>query len=60
MVKKRTEIEAGTGNVFSDLGYPDAKERTLEVKLSLEVNRILKDCKLTQAQAAELFGIAQC
>jgi predicted XRE-type DNA-binding protein len=59
MAKKRTEIEAGTGNVFADLGYPDAKERTLKVELALEVNRVIKQRKLTQARAAELLGIVQ-
>ena len=34
MAKKRNEIEAGTGNVFADLGYADAKERTLKVELA--------------------------
>ena len=59
MAKRRIEIEAGTGNVFADLGYADAKERTLKVELALEVNRILKQSKLTQAQVAELLGVVQ-
>jgi predicted XRE-type DNA-binding protein len=59
MAKKRIEIEAGTGNVFADLGYADAKERTLKVELALEVNRILAQRKLTQLQAAGLLGIVQ-
>jgi len=59
MAKKRVEIDAGTGNVFADLGYADAKERTLKVKLALEVNQILKERKLTQAQAGELLNIVQ-
>jgi len=59
MAKKRIEIEAGTGNVFADLGYVDAKERTLKVELAIEVNRLLKQRKLTQARAAELLGILQ-
>ena len=59
MAKRRNEIEVGTGNVFADLGYADAKERTLKVELALEVNRVLKQRKLTQAQAADLLGIVQ-
>jgi predicted XRE-type DNA-binding protein len=59
MAKKRTEIDVGTGNVFADLGYADAKERTLKVELALEVNRVLKQRKLTQVRAAELLGIVQ-
>lgn len=53
------DIKAGTGNVFVDLGYADAKERTLKVQLAFEVNKVLKERQLTQAQAAELLGIAQ-
>lgn len=59
MAKKRTDVEVGSGNVFTDLGYADAKERTLKVELALEVNRALKQRKITQAQAAELLGIVQ-
>ena len=59
MAKRRNEIEVGTGNVFADLGYADAKERTLKVELAMEVNRVLKQRKLTQAQSAELLGIVQ-
>ena len=59
MARKRNVIEARAGNVFADLGYVDAKERTLKVELALEVNRLLKQRKLTQAGAAELLGIVQ-
>ena len=59
MAKRRNEIEVGTGNVFADLGYADAKERTLKVELALEVNRVLKHRKLSQAQSAELLGVMQ-
>ena len=59
MARKRTEIDAGTGNVFADLGYADAKERTLKVQLALEVTTALKQRGLTQVQAAELLGIVQ-
>ena len=59
MAKRKFEIESATGNVFADLGYADAGERTLKVELALEVNRLLKERKLTQARAAELLGIAQ-
>jgi len=59
MARKRIEIDAGTGNVFADLGFADAKERTLKVQLALEVVTALKQHQLTQAQAADLLGIAQ-
>jgi predicted XRE-type DNA-binding protein len=59
MAKKRIEVEAGSGNVFADLGYPDAKERRLKVELAMEVNHILHKRDLTQAQAARALDILQ-
>ena len=53
------KIERGTGNVFADLGCAAAKERTLKFRLALEVNWVLNERKLTQAQASELLGIVQ-
>jgi len=35
MARKRIEVEAGSGNVFADLGYPDARERSLKVELAM-------------------------
>ena len=54
MAKKRVEVEAGSGDVFTDLGYADAKERRLKVCLALEVNQVLEKRGLPQAQAAKL------
>ena len=59
MAKKRIEIEAGTGSVFADLGYPDAKERRLKVELAVEVNRILAERGFAQDRAAKLLRIRQ-
>lgn len=59
MARKRIEVVAGSGNVFSDLGYADAKERTLKVELAMEVNRILAQRALGQERAAKLLGLRQ-
>lgn len=59
MARKRTDIEPGSGNVFADLGYADAKERTLKVELAIEVNRILAERALSQDRVAHLLGIRQ-
>jgi hypothetical protein len=40
MAKRKVRVELGSGNVFTDLGYADAKERTLKVELAVEVNRL--------------------
>jgi predicted XRE-type DNA-binding protein len=59
MARKKKTVEAGSGNVFEDLGFADAKERTLKVQLAMEVNRLLKGRGATQAKAAAALGILQ-
>ena len=59
MAKKRITIEAGSGNVFADLGFADAKELSLKVELAMEVNRLLRQRGLTQAGSAKALGILQ-
>jgi predicted XRE-type DNA-binding protein len=59
MARKRIDVEAGSGNVFADLGFPDAKERSLKVELAVEVNRILAGRGLAQEHAARVLGMRQ-
>jgi predicted XRE-type DNA-binding protein len=62
MAKSRSRkipIEVGSGNVFVDLGFPDAEERTTKVALAVEILRILAEHGLTQAAAAKLLGVNQ-
>ncbi|MHB1099344.1 MAG: helix-turn-helix domain-containing protein [Burkholderiales bacterium] len=59
MEKRNEMVEAGSGDVFRDLGYADASERKLRVQLAMRVNEIIKERRLTQAATAKLFGIPQ-
>ena len=52
-------IERGSGNVFADLGMPDAAERQTKTRLALALNRIIKDQALKQVDAARLLGVPQ-
>jgi predicted XRE-type DNA-binding protein len=52
-------ITPGTANVFADLGYVDAGERQTKTRLALEINNIVKDRRLRQADAGEILGIPQ-
>ncbi len=54
-----TSITRGTGNVFADLGLPDATERQTKTRLALALNRIIKDQALKQVDAARLLGVPQ-
>jgi predicted XRE-type DNA-binding protein len=52
-------VDAGSGDVLVDLGFPDADERRLRVQLAMRLNELVADRGLTQARAAKLFGIPQ-
>jgi predicted XRE-type DNA-binding protein len=53
------EFEKGSGNVFADLGLPDAEEMLLKAHLVHQISVILEERELTQAQAADVLGIDQ-
>ena len=56
------EIDAticGSGNVFADLGYPDAEERQTKLRLAHALNQIIARRRLTEAAAAKRLGINQ-
>jgi predicted XRE-type DNA-binding protein len=57
MTKKKTVYEFGSGNVFADLGLPNAEEHLIKAQLVYKIEIVMKERKLTQAQAAQLFGI---
>ncbi|HEY0558591.1 MAG TPA: helix-turn-helix transcriptional regulator [Thermoanaerobaculia bacterium] len=62
MRDKKTEtetVDAGSGDVLVDLGFPDADERRLRVQLAMWLNELIAARPLTQARAAQLFGIPQ-
>jgi predicted XRE-type DNA-binding protein len=53
------EFEEGSGNVFADLGMPDAEERLIRAQLGFHVVTLLKNRDLKQKEAALLLDIAQ-
>jgi predicted XRE-type DNA-binding protein len=53
------EIEEGTGNVYEDLGTPDASEMRVKSQLAAKIGEIIKARHLTQAQASEILGLSQ-
>ena len=56
---KARDISRGSGNVFADLGFPDAEERQTKLRLAYALNAILDARRLTQAAAAMLLGLTQ-
>ena len=56
---KAGEIVRGSGNVFADLGFPDADERQTKLRLAYALNAIMDAQRLTQAAAATRLGLNQ-
>ena len=54
-MQKRTKKQ----NVFADLGLPNPEQELLKAQLTLQIYRLVKARKLTQAQAGEVLGIKQ-
>jgi predicted XRE-type DNA-binding protein len=51
--------EVGSGNVFEDLGLPNADEHLVKAQLVFKIDSILKTRKMKQTEAAALFDVRQ-
>jgi predicted XRE-type DNA-binding protein len=58
-MSKETKVTPSSGNVFADLGLPNADEEAAKVDLAFEISRIIEERGLTQTEAAELMGVDQ-
>ncbi len=53
------KVVHGTGNLFADLGFPDAAERQAKLRLAYALNRLLDGRKPAQAEAARVLRVSQ-
>jgi predicted XRE-type DNA-binding protein len=56
---KMIDVEESSGNVFADLGLPDAEELLAKSRIVYRICDIIEARKLTQDQAAKILGIDQ-
>ena len=54
----RRQVEVGSGNVFADLGFPDADELKSKVRLAVAIKHEIASRGWSQARAAEALGIS--
>ena len=52
-------IERDRGNVFADLGLPDAGTHLLKAELVTRIDKIVRERGLKQVEAAKLLGLSQ-
>ena len=62
-MKRRTvdgvELQTSSGNVFADLGLPDAGKLKIKSGLVIEIRKAMRRLGLTQQEAAVRMGITQ-
>lgn len=62
-MQKRTaegvEVQRSSGNVFADLGLPDAEKLKIKTGLVVEIRKAMRTHGLTQQAAAKRMGIPQ-
>jgi predicted XRE-type DNA-binding protein len=62
-MKKRlidgVEVKRSSGNVYADLGLPDAEKLKIKTGLVIEIRKAIRRIGLTQQEAAKRMGITQ-
>jgi predicted XRE-type DNA-binding protein len=53
------EVQRSSGNVFADLGLPDAEKLKIKTGLVVEIRKAMRALGLTQQAAAKRMGIPQ-
>ena len=53
------ELTIGAGNVFADIGLPNADEHLLKAKLVFKIDSLMRERGLKQVAVAEIFGVRQ-
>jgi predicted XRE-type DNA-binding protein len=55
------KIRRSSGNVFRDLGFPKPEAENLKIRtdLMIRLSKVIEGRRLTQTQAATLFGVTQ-
>jgi len=53
------EVTEGSGNIFADIGLPDAEDHKLKSQIVIHMKLLMKAQGLRQAEAARRMNIAQ-
>jgi predicted XRE-type DNA-binding protein len=57
--ERKIPVRESTGNVFADLGFPNAEREQLKAHIALRIYRLIRERRLSQAQAGRTPGIKQ-
>jgi predicted XRE-type DNA-binding protein len=56
---KKSRVKEGSGNIFSDLGFPNPEREEIKARLTLQIYRLIKSRGLTQVEAGAILGTKQ-
>ena len=59
MTTSDSTVEPGSGNVFADLGHPEADAHLLKAELVSRIDAIVRRRGITQTEAGRLLGLSQ-
>ena len=59
MTLSDTAVKRGSGNVFADLGFPEADAHIVKAELVSRIDDIVSRRGMTQTEAARLLGLSQ-
>lgn len=57
--KNKIAVIESSGNVFADLGLANPEDKKTKVGLAVEINSVIGELKLSQAEAADKLGVNQ-
>jgi len=55
----KPDVAPGSGNIFADLGLPNAEEKQTKVRLAFAINQIVAGPYLSQMAAARSLNVSQ-
>ena len=56
---KKVGYERSSGNVFADIGLPNAEDHLIKAQLVFKIDALMKARGLKQSEAARLLGVKQ-
>lgn len=56
---RKIQLEKSSGNIFADIGLPNAEEHMVKAKLVVKIDSLMRAHGLKQVEAAKLFGVTQ-
>src|SRR6266851_2321773 len=58
-MKRKVKHDIGSGNIFADIGLPNAEEHLIKAQLVYKIDTLMEARGLKQMEAASLFGVRQ-